>query len=83
MRHSAPTLAVVVASVLWGSTGTVAFFLGDTLDPFTIGAVTLGGGGLVIAALGGQRALQLWRGQQERPWLLLGAVCVVVYPLEF
>ena len=83
MRHSAPTLAVVVASVLWGSTGTVAFFLGDTLDPFTIGAVTLGGGGLVIAALGGQRALQLWRGQQERPWLLLGAVTVVVYPLAF
>lgn len=83
MRHSAPTLAVVVASVLWGSTGTVAFFLGDTLDPFTIGAVTLGGGGLVIAGLGGQRSLQLWRGQQERPWLLLGAITVVVYPLAF
>lgn len=83
MRLSAPTIAVVVASVFWGSTGTVAFFLGDTLDPFTIGAATLGGGGVIIAALGGRQALLLWRSRQERPWLLLGSVTVVVYPLAF
>ena len=83
MRFSAPTIAVVVASVLWGSTGTVAFFLRDTLDPFTIGAATLGGGGLVIAALGGRQSAGLWRSQQNRSWLLLGAVTVVVYPLAF
>lgn len=83
VKLSGPTIAVVIASVLWGTTGTVAFFLGDTMDPFTIGAVTLGGGGLVVAALAGRPALGLWRSRQARPWLLGGAVTVVVYPLAF
>ena len=80
---SAPTIAVVIASVLWGSTGTVAYFLGDSLAPFTIGAATLGGGGIVIAILGGRTALRLWQEREQRPWLILGAVTVMVYPLAF
>ena len=83
MRQSTATLAVVIASVFWGSTGTIAYFIGDSLDPFTIGAGTLGIGGVVLALLAGPRALQLWRHRHQRPWLILGAVAVVIYPLAF
>ena len=43
------TIAILVASVLWGTTGTAAAFA-PTLGPLAIGAVAMGGGGL----------LQLW-----------------------
>jgi DME family drug/metabolite transporter len=39
------TIAILVASFLWGTTGTAAAFA-PTLGPLAIGAVAMGGGGL-------------------------------------
>ncbi len=76
-------LAVVFASVLWGSTGTAATFA-PQVSPLAIGAVAMGIGGLlqaVIAARGilrHRRALTLhWR------ILLTGGLSVGIYPLAF
>lgn len=76
-------LAVVFASVLWGSTGTAATFA-PQVSPLAIGAVAMGIGGLLqalIAARGilrHRRALTLhWR------ILLTGGLSVGIYPLAF
>lgn len=76
-------IAVLVASVLWGTTGTAAS-LAPGVGPAAIGAAAMGFGGLMQAALA-------WRGivaAQSRlarawPMLALGALAVAVYPLAF
>lgn len=50
------TIAILVASVLWGTTGTAAAFA-PTLGPLAIGAVAMGGGGL-LQALVASRAIR-------------------------
>ncbi|EYR98824.1 putative membrane protein [Acinetobacter baumannii 45057_4] len=44
------TIAILVASFLWGTTGTAAAFA-PTLGPLAIGAVAMGGGGLLQALI--------------------------------
>ncbi|MDO5618164.1 DMT family transporter [Kocuria sp.] len=76
-------LAVGATSILWGTTGTAATFAPE-VSPVAIGAVAMGIGGLLQAAIA-------WRSiRRDRPllrthaWLmLLGACAVVVYPLAF
>ncbi|MFB9867965.1 DMT family transporter [Vreelandella sulfidaeris] len=75
--------AVFVAAILWGTTGTAATFAPD-VSAIAIGAVAMGGGGLMQALLAGRRILnhasilrEQWR------YLLLGAIAVAVYPLAF
>lgn len=76
-------LAVLFASVLWGSTGTAATFAPD-VSPLAIGAVAMGLGGLLQALISAKgiiasrhRFLQHWR------MLLTGALAVGIYPLAF
>ncbi len=76
-------LCVLLASALWGTTGTTATFAAG-VSPLGIGAVTMGLGGLLLAltALGsilgsGKRILDHW------PMLAFGALSVGVYPLAF
>ncbi|MBO1336867.1 EamA family transporter [Streptomyces sp. VRA16 Mangrove soil] len=74
---------MLLASLLWGTTGTAATFA-PGVGPLAIGAAAMGIGGLLQAAVAlpaiARHAGDL-RGQ--RGTLLLGAVSVAAYPLAF
>ncbi len=76
-------LALVLASVLWGTTGTSATFLPDDVSPLAVGASTMGVGGLLLAATAPRMTRTVLRDPVARRWVLLGAIGVVVYPLAF
>lgn len=77
------TLALVVASILWGTTGTAASFLPSNVSPLAIGASTMGVGGLLLFAWSFRRSIAALRDPAARTWLAIGAIGVVVYPLAF
>jgi len=81
MRFGA--LAIVVASVLWGTTGTAASTLPASVGPLAVGAATMTLGGALLFATAARGAFGVLRGRAARRWLLLGAMGVVVYPLAF
>nr|WP_299166944.1 EamA family transporter [uncultured Arthrobacter sp.] len=74
---------VLIAAVLWGTTGTVASFA-PTVGPLAIGAAAMGVGGLLQAALAGP-ALVHARHELRRRWLTIavGGLSVAIYPLAF
>lgn len=74
---------VLIASFLWGTTGTAATFAPE-VGPLAIGAVAMGVGGLLQALLA-LRALKHDKAKLRVQWLLVlfGAVSVAVYPLAF
>jgi DME family drug/metabolite transporter len=76
-------LAVLFASVLWGSTGTAATFAPD-VSPLAIGAVAMGLGGL-LQALISAKGIIASRPRFRQNWrmLLTGALAVGIYPLAF
>ncbi|WP_307852485.1 EamA family transporter [Glaciihabitans sp. dw_435] len=76
-------VALVVASILWGTTGTAASFLSDDVSPIAIGASTMAIGGVLLFAVAWRSSVTALRDRSALPWLLLGAVGVVVYPLAF
>ena len=80
---SRSVVLVMVAALLWGTTGTAAFFLGADVSPLAIGAATMGFGGLVLAVLGGSASAQVLVYSKGRLWLVLGVVGVMIYPLTF
>ena len=72
--------AIIVASTIWGTTGTAATFAPE-VGAAAIGAAAMGLGGLAQAAIA-------WRASRKAladQWrvLLVGAVCVAIYPLAF
>jgi DME family drug/metabolite transporter len=73
----------VLASLLWGTTGTAASFMPDDVSPLAIGASTMAVGGILLFAVSARQAMLALRSRASRGWLLLGAVGVVVYPLAF
>lgn len=75
--------ALVVASVLWGTTGTAASLLPDDVNPLATGSATMAIGGLLLFAIVARRAAAIIATRASRPWLALGAAGVVVYPLAF
>jgi len=77
------TLAIVVASLLWGTTGTAASFLPDAVSPLATGAATMGVGGILLFATAPRASLAVLSSRIARPWIALGAIGVVVYPLAF
>ena len=77
------TVALVAASVLWGTTGTAASFLPDDVSPLAIGASTMALGGILLFVVSARTAVAALRDRAARPWLLIGAVGVFVYPLAF
>jgi DME family drug/metabolite transporter len=76
-------MLVVVAALLWGTTGTAAFFIGTEVSPVAIGAATMGFGGVVLALLGGMGSARVLLDRGARLWLGLAVLGVVVYPLAF
>ncbi|MCB1295299.1 MAG: EamA family transporter [Gordonia sp.] len=81
--HESATLSVFAAAVLWGSTGLAAAYA-PTVSPLVIGAVAMGGGGL-LQAIVNARVLLWHRDTLTRSVgvIAFGAVCVAIYPLAF
>lgn len=75
--------AILVTSVLWGTTGTAAT-LAPTVGPLAIGSAALGIGGLLQAAIA-LPALRAARSalRARQGIVILGAVSVAIYPLAF
>lgn len=80
---SRPVVLVMVAALLWGTTGTAAFWLGPDVSPLAIGGATMGIGGVILALFGGSSSLAVLRDRETRVWAGLGIVGVVLYPLTF
>lgn len=77
------TLAIILASLLWGTTGTAASYAPD-ISPLAIGAFAMGIGGVLMLCT----ALKSLRQDYKKLFLkrrlvLLGALCVAIYPLAF
>ncbi|MEW2295839.1 EamA family transporter [Streptomyces sp. NPDC006743] len=87
MTRAAPaatgSVCVLMASVLWGTTGTAATFA-PGVGPLAIGAVAMGLGGLLQALVAAPRiARQAPRLRARGGVVLLGALAVGAYPLAF
>jgi drug/metabolite transporter, DME family len=82
-RTASGTLAVLLAGLLWGTTGTVASFA-PTVSPLAIGAAAMGIGGILQAVIA-VPALVADRAQLRANWALVsvGAAVVAIYPLAF
>jgi DME family drug/metabolite transporter len=76
-------VAVILAALLWGTTGTAATFA-PGVGPLAIGAAALGIAGILHAAIAlpaiGRERVALFR---QWPVVVVGAVSVAVYPLAF
>jgi DME family drug/metabolite transporter len=77
------SLALVFASLLWGTTGTAAHFMPDDVSPLAIGACTMAVGGALLFLTSFRGAVAAIRDAPARRWLLVGAVGVCIYPLAF
>ncbi|MDJ0335289.1 EamA family transporter [Salinibacterium sp. G-O1] len=75
--------ALILASLLWGTTGTAASFLPDDVSPLAVGASTMTMGGILLFAIAAKAAIASLRDAATRRWLLVGSVGVFVYPLAF
>ncbi|WP_338702848.1 EamA family transporter [Streptomyces sp. Q6] len=77
------SLCVLLASVLWGTTGTAAT-LAPGVGPLAIGAVAMGFGGLLQALVAAPRIVrEAPRLRARGGVVLLGALAVGAYPLAF
>lgn len=75
---------VLVASTLWGTIGTVATFAPGGVSAISIGAASMGVGGLLTFAIAARRSLAVLRSEPAVVRLaLIGGACVLVYPLAF
>lgn len=81
--RSSGAWALILASLLWGTTGTAASFLPSTVSPLAIGASTMAVGGVLLFLTSARQSLGAIRDAASRRWLLIGALGVVVYPLAF
>ncbi|OCG01036.1 DMT family transporter [Gilliamella sp. wkB112] len=76
-------LAVILASILWGTTGTAATFA-PSLSPLLIGAVAMGIGGILQCLLALKQIVKQYQLLiKYYNFLILGAVAVAIYPLAF
>ena len=82
-RSAAGVIALLLASLLWGTTGTAASFLPSDVSPLAVGASTMGVGGLLLLLTAPRMSWSVLRDPRARSWAVLGAVGVVVYPLAF
>lgn len=76
-------VAVILASLLWGTTGTTATLLPDAASPLAIGAATMGIGGVLLAVTAPRLTRDVLARRESRRFVLIGAIGVVVYPLAF
>ena len=75
--------ALILASLLWGTTGTAASFMPESVSPLAIGAATMTVGGALLFAVSARASLSALKHAAARRWILIGAIGVFVYPLAF
>ncbi len=76
-------IAIVIASFLWGTTGTAASYSPD-VSSLAIGAFSMGIGGVLLVITARKKLLVDYMVMLEQPKLLiLGAASVAIYPLAF
>ncbi|MHC6646084.1 DMT family transporter [Alteromonas sp. HB246098] len=76
-------LAIVVASFLWGTTGTAAQFA-HQISPLAIGAFAMGIGGVLLCLSARKSLIEDARVLLAKPLtFLFGSACVAIYPLAF
>ena len=75
--------ALILASLLWGTTGTAASFMPESVSPLAIGAATMTVGGALLFAVSARASLSALKDAAARRWILIGAIGVFVYPLAF
>lgn len=76
-----PALLVVLAAVLWGTTGTAQALGPDGLDPLVVGWVRMVVGSVGLVALA--RARRSTAGDLPRVWLVTAVASVAAYQLTF
>lgn len=76
-------IAVLVAGVLWGTTGFSSHFAPAGSNPFAIGAGSMGFGGVIMAILALSKQGRQVSWGPSRKAMLWGAACLWVYPLCF
>lgn len=77
------SLAILFASLLWGTTGTAASFA-PSINPLAIGAFSMGIGGLLLSLCAYKKLHQDWQKLvQNKRVLLIGTLGLAVYPLAF
>ena len=81
--RSSGAWALILASLLWGTTGTAASFLPANVSPLAIGASTMTLGGVLLFATSARSSWAVLRDATSRRWVAIGALGVVVYPLAF
>lgn len=74
-------MLVVLAAVLWGTTGTAQELGPDGIDPLVVGWVRLAIGGAGLLALA--RIRRARRTPLPRPWLIVAVVSIAAYQLTF
>lgn len=76
-------IAILIASFLWGTTGTVAS-LAPEISPLAIGAFAMGIGGLLQAIMAQANLCQDFsKLLQHKGLVILGALGIATYPLAF
>ncbi|MBE0362430.1 drug/metabolite transporter, DME family [Pseudoalteromonas ulvae UL12] len=76
-------IAIIIASFLWGTTGTVASYSPD-VSSLAIGAFSMGVGGVLLVISARKRLFCDCKLLFKQPMvLLLGAASVAIYPLAF
>ncbi|ROS59331.1 DME family drug/metabolite transporter [Frigoribacterium sp. PhB160] len=77
-------IGIVLAALLWGTTGTAASLLPSAVSPVATGAATMTVGGLLLAATAPRLTASVLRGGAPAwRWIVPGALGVVAYPLAF
>ncbi|WP_286267414.1 DMT family transporter [Thalassotalea atypica] len=75
--------AIILASFLWGTTGTVASFSPD-ISAMAIGAFSTGSAGILLVVTARKALFSHLKVMVAQPWVLLtGTFSVAIYPLAF
>ena len=74
---------ILIAALLWGTTGTAAHFLPASVSPLATGAATMAIGGGLLFLLSIRGALRAMTDRSVRGWLVAGVAGIFVYPLAF
>lgn len=74
---------MLLAALLWGTTGTAASLLPADVSPIAVGAATMCVGGLLFFLVFLRPSWAVLRWGPGRGWVLLGALSTFAYPLAF
>jgi DME family drug/metabolite transporter len=80
--HAAGVSAILVASLMWGTTGTAASFI-PGVPPATIGAAAMGIGGLILGLTAVRGVRRILGTPGALTLVLLGALALAAYTMVF